>query len=116
VETSSTVTRPVDRLSTRQMSSRSSHTPCPPEYTCSVRVSPDPDGTASDDSGSRKACSMRWVWNTSWIVCALAASSPSTSPRAYTLCDRTLSAVPHTATSAPGSIAASGSVTGASTP
>ena len=68
--------------STRQMSSRSSHTPWPPEYTCSVRSSPAPDGTASVDSGSRKACSMRWVWKTSWTVWALAASRPSTSPRA----------------------------------
>ena len=57
------------------MSSRSSHTPWPPEYTCIVRSSPSPDGTASVDSGSRKACSMRWVWNTSCTVWALAASS-----------------------------------------
>ena len=39
-------------------------------------------GTASVDSGSRKACSMRCVWNTSCTVWALAANAASTSPRA----------------------------------
>ena len=32
-------------------------------------------GTARVDSGSRKACSTRWVWKTSWTVWAEAASA-----------------------------------------
>ena len=55
---------------------------------------------------------MRWVWKTSCTVCALAARAASTSPRAYSLRDSTLSSVPQTATSAPSPTAASGSVTG----
>ena len=47
-------------------------------------------GTASVLSGSRNACSMRCVWNTSCTTCALAASAASTSPRAYALTDSTL--------------------------
>ena len=38
-------------------------------------------GTANVDSGSRKACSTRWVWNISWTVWADAARAASTSPR-----------------------------------
>ncbi len=39
-------------------------------------------GAATVDSGSRKACSMRCVWNISCTTWALAASAASTSPRA----------------------------------
>ena len=38
-------------------------------------------GTASAASGSRKACSMRWVVNVPVTTCAASASAPSTSPR-----------------------------------
>ena len=38
-----------------------------------VHAAVRPAGTASVDSGSRNACSMRWVWNTSCTTCALAA-------------------------------------------
>ena len=55
---------------------------------------------------------MRWVWKTSWTVWALAARAASTSPRAYTLRESTLSSVPQTATSAPAAMAAIGSVMG----
>ncbi len=71
-----------DRFSRAAIWSRSSHTPWPPEYTCRCREpSSARDGTASVLSGSRNACSMRWVWNTSWTMCALADSAASTSPR-----------------------------------
>ncbi len=80
LDTSSTVTRSRVDAEHRAMSLRSSHTPWPPEYTCIVprrRAS----GTASVASGSRNACSMRCVWNTSCTTWALAASAASTSPR-----------------------------------
>ena len=71
-----TSTRSSAMPSTSAIWRRSSHTPCPPENTSSV---PSSCGTASVDSGSRKACSMRWVWNTSWTVWALAARAASAS-------------------------------------
>ena len=76
-DTSSTVTRPGRRPGCAAIWLRSSHTPWPPEHTCSV---PSGRGSASVDSGSRKACSMRWVWNTSCTTWALAARAASTSP------------------------------------
>ena len=79
LETSSTVTSSVLSPSSEAIWSRSSHTPWPPEYTYS---SPSSVMVASVVSGSRKACSMRWVWNTSCTVWALRASAASTSPRA----------------------------------
>ena len=109
LETSSTVTRSRGRPSRSAMSLRSSHTPWPPDHTCSVPASTS--GRASVDSGSRNACSMRCDWNSSCTTWALAASAASTSPRWYTERDSTLSSVPHTATGASGSMAATGSVT-----
>ena len=73
---------------------------------------PLPLGTARVDSGSKKACSMRWVWNTSWTVWALAARAASVSPRAYTERDSTLPSSCHTASSVPLVTAATGSVMG----
>ena len=70
-------------------------------------------GTASVDSGSRNACSMRWVWYTSCTTCALAANAASTSPRAYTERDSTLPSRPHTASSSVAT-ASAGSVMGVS--
>ena len=67
LDTSSTVTCSLVNPSSEAIWSRSSHTPWPPEYTCR---SPLSVMTASVLSGSRKACSMRWVWNTSCTVCA----------------------------------------------
>ena len=98
--------------STEAIWSRSSHTPWPPEYTCRP---PSSVGTARVDSGSKKACSMRWVWNTSWMVWALAANAASTSPRAYTERDSTLPSSSHTASSQPLVTAATGSVIGVCT-
>ena len=43
---------------------------------------PAATGTASVDSGSRKACSMRWVWNVSSKTCAAEANASSASPLA----------------------------------
>ena len=72
LETSSTVTCVVGRRRAREaIWLRSSHTPWPPEYTCRVAAVGDRARRACD-SGSRKACSMRWVWNTSCTVWALA--------------------------------------------
>ncbi len=104
--TSSTVTRPASMPSTDAIWSRSSQTPWPPDHTCSPS---DPSGRTTGatrvDSGSRNACSMRWVWNTSCTTCALAASAASTSPRAYVDRDSTLPSRPHTASSAPDAMA-----------
>ena len=84
----STVTASVPTASTRAMSSRSSQTPWPPEYTCRCRASPStPTGTATVDSGSRNACSMRCVRNTSCTVCADAASAGVDVAARRTRCD-----------------------------
>ena len=107
--TSSTVICWGSMASTEAIWSRSSHTPWPPEYTCRPLFSV---GAARVDSGSKNACSMRWVWNTSWMVWALAASAASTSPRAYTERDKTLPSSCHTASSAPLVTAATASVIG----
>src|SRR6187549_2217651 len=74
---------------------------------------PSSCGTARVDSGSRNACSMRWVWYTSCTTCALPANPASTSPRAYTERDSTLPSRPHTASSSLAT-ATAGSVIGAS--
>ena len=108
-DTSSTVTRSVGRSRIAQIWSRSSQTPWPPEYTCIVPFAVS--GTARVDSGSRKACSMRCVWNVSVTTCALVASCASTSPREYSLRESTLLSVPHTAISG-SSMAATASTIG----
>ena len=105
LDTSSTTTRSVGTPRTRRCRCGRPTRPARPSTRAATRSSPSPEGTASVDSGSRNACSMRWVWKTSWTTWALLASAPSTSPRAYALRDRTLSSVPHTASGAPGSIA-----------
>ena len=80
--TSSTVTLPASMPSTDAIWSRSSHTPWPPDHTCRPSVpSGSFTGATTVDSGSRYACSIRCVWNTSCMTCALDASAASTSPR-----------------------------------
>ena len=70
LDTSSTVTRP--RLDAEHRGDLVAVVPHP--LPAGVHVHgrlPSASGTASVDSGSRKACSMRWVWNTSCDdVCA----------------------------------------------
>ena len=82
-ETSSVVIRCVESRASRRC--RCGRPRCPGRRntrTGSGRRGPSPrTGTASVDSGSRKACSMRWVWNVSVTVCGRRAAA-STSPRA----------------------------------
>ena len=76
-------------------------------------VYPSPVGIATVDSGSRNACSMRWVWNVSCTVKALAANASSKSaPRVYALVDSTFESVPHTDSGAVSARAARASVFG----
>ena len=89
---------------------RSSQTPCPCEKT-SRR--PSPPGTASDDSGSRKACSMNCVLKDSLTTCAAPARAASTSPRSTRETDSTFP--PSCSSGAPSASDWNGSVTGSST-
>ena len=95
--------------------SRSCHTPWPCEYTSST---PSSRGTASDDSGSRNACSMNCVWNVSWTTCAADARAASASPR-FTWCRARMLwpsvSISVCSSGASGSIASRGSVMGSRT-
>ena len=105
-ETSSTSTCSLGRPSTSAIWRWSSWTPWPWVKT----RTPSGVGSATHASGSRKACSMRWVVKVSSTTCAEAARAASTSPRRKPHASSRLP--PSCTAGAPGARAASGSVTG----